>query len=109
MRRVFHRQPGAGAVFLQHWRGGQFGGESIEGDRLQMIFGSDARQEYRHRHCAIRHVALVGNVVDDLHGLRIRMFEQVGGLPNLAGVIQFDRQLRGRNRQADQQGEEGED
>ena len=104
MGRVFHGQPGAGAGFFQQWRGGKFGGEAVKGDGLQVIRRLQTRQERRQWHRAIGHAAFVGHVIGNLHGLRLRVLEQVGGLPGLAGVVQFDGQLCSGCRKAQQQG-----
>ena len=109
MGRVFHGQPGAGAVFFQQRRGGKFGGKTIKGNGLQVVRRFKARQEHREGHRTIGHVALVGHIINDLHRLSVGMLEQLGGLPGFVGVVQLDGQLCRRRRQAQQQGKKGED
>ena len=73
MGRVFHGQPGAGAVFFQQRRGGKFGGKTIKGNGLQVVRRFKARQEHREGHRTIGHVALVGKgLTFDSGGLDIK-------------------------------------
>ena len=93
-----------GTGLFQQRRGRQFGGETIQGNRLQVARRVQARQEHRQGYCAIGHVALVGHVIDDLYRLCLRVLEQIGGLPGPAGVVQVDGELRSGCRKVQQQG-----
>jgi len=96
-------------VGFQQRRSSEFGSETIQGNGLQVAFRFQSRQERGQGHCAITHGALVGNVIDNLHRLRLRVLEQISGLPRLLGMVEFDGQLCCRSGKRDQQGEEGED
>jgi hypothetical protein len=73
--RVFDGQPSACARALKQRPGGHLGGKSIRGHGLEMILGSNAPKQRRHRHCAIGHGAFVGNILGDLDLLRLRMLK----------------------------------
>jgi hypothetical protein len=60
-----------------------------------MIVWLDARQQCRHRHGAITHRFLVGNVFIDLNRLCFWVLEQFFGLPGACVLAQLQHQLRG--------------
>nr|GFD46018.1 hypothetical protein [Tanacetum cinerariifolium] len=78
---LFRADLAGGRVGPDEGTGRHFSGKAIGGDGLQMGIARDAFQQDRHRHRAIVHRTLVGDIVKYIDVAGLRVGEQLLGAP----------------------------